>query len=368
MAIERRGQAWHVRVYNRTTRKRDWIDAFRDEDYGGKKQSLLAAQKAEIEAKDNPIAQGRETCESFALRWTTDYCTTSRSGSPRWGEKTIRDMNGALKPFIASFGPRRLNSLSIPEARSWAQGQPAGYTKVVRTMLNDAVRDGLIQSNPFSNLRLEQSRGRADIIVLTEPEVEGLCDLALEVWPEFGLTFAAMIATAAYTAIRPGELFALKPENIRPADMELDVMRSYNGVELKLPKNGKPREGIILPPQASARIEQMPRKLNATWLFETPRGGRFRKSKLSYYWDPVRRAAGRDGMDWYELRHAGCTLLIERGNDPQDVAWQMGHGDSDLVEKLYGHPRDEWRRERIKRTFREPAPLEAVRERKAENG
>jgi hypothetical protein len=40
--------------------------------------------------------------------------------------------------------------------------------RVVRAMFNDAISDGIHPGpNPFANLRLEQSRGRKDLIALT---------------------------------------------------------------------------------------------------------------------------------------------------------------------------------------------------------
>ena len=47
-------------------------------------------------------------------------------------------------------------------------------------MFNDAINDGLHPGpNPFANLRLEQSRGRKDLIALTEDELHELADAAL---------------------------------------------------------------------------------------------------------------------------------------------------------------------------------------------
>jgi integrase len=350
--IVKRGGRYGARIYDPASKSYRWLWSFDSHD---------EALRAKLDAKQSPARLGTETCEQFADRWIRDFNRSTRDGSPRWGEKTIRDMRGALKPFKRAFGPRPLRTLTTPDVRSWAASQPYKYAAVARTMFSDAVLDGLVATNPFANLRLERSRGRKDIIVLTEPEIEALCDTALEVWPEYGSTVAAMIATAAYTGIRPGELFALEPRDIRISDCELDVRRSYNDVEFKAPKNGRERLGIVLPPQAGERLARMPRSLHGEFLFVPPRGQHFRKSTLYYYWGPVRIAAKRQGMDWYDMRHAAATLLLERGVEPEDVAWQLGHTDAgDLVRQLYGEPHrpDAGRRERIKRAFgQNVAPL-----------
>jgi hypothetical protein len=46
-------------------------------------------------------------------------------------------------------------------------------------MLGDAMRDGLIEINPFAELRLPGSRGRKDLVALTEAELVALADVAL---------------------------------------------------------------------------------------------------------------------------------------------------------------------------------------------
>ncbi|MBA2579304.1 MAG: hypothetical protein H0V03_00395 [Thermoleophilaceae bacterium] len=60
----------------------------------------------------------------------------------------------ALKAFAKDFVGVRLFDIDRPRARAWALEQPKGNVYVVRSMFSDAVRDGLCQSNPFSQLRL----------------------------------------------------------------------------------------------------------------------------------------------------------------------------------------------------------------------
>lgn len=366
MSVQKRGGSYNVRVWRNG--RHEWIGSFSTRTHGSASDALLAAREAEIKAKKSTAGTRRETVESFAGRWIESYNKTTKRGKPRWGLKTQEGLRTALKPFVASFGPRRLHELTTPEVRSWAASQPLSYVQRMRNMFNDAMRDGLIDRNPFAALRLEHSRGRRDFAVLTEPQIAELCRVAEEVWPEFGTTFSAMIATAAYTGIRPGEMFALQPCDVNIEACELHVRRSYNSVEIKLPKNGQTRR-IVLPPPAGERIARMPRKLTAEWLFETPRGGIFRKSKLDFYFRPVRVTFGRADFPFYGLRHTAATLLLERGMTPELVAFQLGHTDGGkLIRTLYGHPDEDRMRRQLKDAFRNPPALSATRERKAAEG
>ena len=58
--------------------------------------------------------------------------------------------------------------------------------------------------NPFANLRLEQSRGRKDLIALTVAELDELAETALRVHGDFGPAFRAMILFSAYVGLRRG--------------------------------------------------------------------------------------------------------------------------------------------------------------------
>ena len=124
-------------------------------------------------------------------------------------------------------------------------------------MFNDAINDGLHPGpNPFANLRLEQSRGRKDLIALTEDELDELAEHALAVHGEFGPTFRAMILFAAYVGLRPGELFAL--ERARRWPRRGAIRQNLDGTgTIKSPKNGRERV-VTLPPPAREALLDVP--------------------------------------------------------------------------------------------------------------
>jgi integrase len=222
-------------------------------------------------------------------------------------------------------------------------------------MWEDARRDGVCQGNPWSNLRLRQSRGRKDIVALTESDVHELADVAQAAHGTYGLEARAMILVLAYTGVRPGELCALRWDDLDAGERELYVRRSLDvtGGE-KLPKNGKQRI-VTVPPTALTAVSAIPRLLTNDYIFHTVQGRRLSKSSLWYAWRPVRiawTASGHRDLDLYELRHAAATMLLERGVAHADVAVQLGHEDGGaLVMARYGHPSRDSARRRLKMAF-----------------
>jgi integrase len=327
----KRGKGYGVRVY--AAGRQDWVGTYR---------TLQEAREAEREAHARRQPRASESCGSFARRWVEDY--------PRGAAATKRTYRYALRAFARDFDKVRLRDVDRPMAREWALRQPKANVFVVRSMFGDALRDGLCTINPFSDLRLEQSRGRKDIVALTESELQELAGHAREVHGEYGATFAAMIIFAGYVGLRPAELFALEHVDVTAGRVHVRQSLDATG-QLKLPKNGRTRE-VVLPPPARDALRSMPRRVDTPLAFTTKRGKRFTKPALNLYWAPVRAAFGRPRMHFYELRHFCATHLLELGCSHADVAVQLGHTDGGkLVMSTYGHPSEAAARERLARAF-----------------
>lgn len=332
--IVKRGASYGVSVYDPALKRKRWVGTFR---------TKAEARVAEREASRRRHVGSRMTCGEFAARWLAEY--------PRKAGATRRSYRYALQAFSREFARVRLAELDRVTARGWALQHPQSNVRVVRTMFNDAINDGLHPGpNPFANLRLEQSRGRKDLIALTVAELDELAETTLRVHGEFGPVFRAMIVFSAYVGLRPGELFALERSDVGREEVQIRQSLDGTGV-LKAPKNDQERV-VVLPPRAREALKDVPAWLDLPWLFVTPRGRRFAKSSLYYYWNPVRAAFGRPGMDYYELRHFCATHLLELGVSHADVAVQLGHTDGGaLVMSTYGHPSEDAARERLKQAY-----------------
>lgn len=348
--IRKRGNGYAVRIWDPATKHQRWVGT-----YG----TLKEARAAEATARIGPRAHGSMTVEEWAAVWQRDYA--------RQAAHTRQTYAYACQRIVSSVGERRLGEISRPEAKRLANTWARNTTRVARTMWADALRDGLCDLNPFTNLRLETPKGRKDITALTEPEIEQLAAIAREQLGDSGEEAAAMILFAAYTGLRPGELATLRWSDLDIVNRRAVISRALDGQGgIKPPKNGQPRE-IVLPPQALRAFSMLARPLDDKEpVFRTRRGRRFTKGTLAYLWRPIAaawRAHGGRDIDLYELRHACATLLLERGLAPADVAEQLGHTDGGrLVQILYGHPDADRARDRIDLAFAadEPPAVDSV--------
>ena len=57
--------------------------------------------------------------------------------------------------------------------------------------------------------------------------------------------------------------------------------------------------------------------------------------------EPARDAAGlHESLTFHQLRHAAASRLIASGLDDELIADQLGHGDTNLTRRIYGHVYD----------------------------
>jgi integrase len=315
-----------ARVYDPLTRGQRHLGTF---------DTKGLAQEAERRALESRRRGGfrDERVEEFVARWTTDY--------PRPRESTNVFNAERVKSFGEDFKGRTLRSIGRQEAREWALLNK-GKLGPVRAMFSDAAADGLCDINPFANLRIPRSRGRKDIVPITTVQLDRLVEKAGEVWEkdDWGLNvFGPMILVAAYTGIRPGEMFALKWADVDIEGKRLWVRAAVDRTgRITRPKNDEHRQ-IALPPPAGEALKRVPKEvLEDGRVFFSGRGAPFVQPRLHYYWGPVKAAAGLANMDFYELRHFCGSYLASRGVSPRQIAKQLGHQDGGrLAMSLYIH-------------------------------
>lgn len=345
MSIRWRNGRPIVEVYSAKERRKVHVKAA---DFGmkpppaGTSKRELTRWALELEEKALDAKPKEETCDSFAERWPQDF--------PRADEVTAIKNAEAVRKFGKDFEGRPLRSITREEARKWARENEWRRAKV-RAMFNDALEEGLVDENPFANLKLPSSRGRKDIIPLTYEEVMLLGQTALEVHGSYGPEFRAMILFAAFTAMRPGEIFAAR-HSLLSGDL-YDLRRQYSTVLKREKEPKKDSTGVIyVPKEAREAVASLPRRLGDDVIFRTKTGCRFNTGTLHYVWDPVRRAfvaqlpthhhlrEREEPLDFYELRHFGASYMLNvLGFEPWVIAKQLRHSDGGVrVVQLYGHP------------------------------
>jgi integrase len=170
-----------------------------------------------------------------------------------------------------------------------------------------------------------------------------------------------MVATAAYSGLRWGELTALTIAQIDPAARVIAVDRKVIEVAghlyLEAPKNRKRRQtiypcstpaGYPLAGRLAARLEQARAEQDAGTnplglVFPSPRGRYWRSSNFdrrvlapAYQAAGWRDASGNGDWTWHSLRHVFCTTALFTWKlDPTDVSRMAGHANYRITLDMY---------------------------------
>lgn len=331
MTVFKRGTKWVCQVYDPALGRSRQIGTY-------KKQR--DARLAEADAMRRVTAGGTETVSSFQARWTRDYPRPKASTNQHNTERTTR--------FASQYGRRRLDSITVEEARAWVLKRP-GDLSALRAMFTDARRDGKITINPFSGLGVTR-KSKRDVKPdwLTSTQVHDLAECARQAHGDvYGQVMASIVLFAAYTGVRPGELFALELGDLDGTNLHIRRAADSKTRTITTPKNGHGRT-IVFPRPARDAVDACPRFEDQQTVFTAPRGGQLWAPHFSWLWNPVRVLFGRPTMAFYELRHFCATHLLDLGLSPSDVAYQLGHTDNGkLVMSTYGHPSERAARARI---------------------
>jgi integrase len=343
MAIVKRSKRYGVVIYERGRRR--WVGT-----YGSHREASEAEAQAVLERH---LPDGSLTVEAFAQTWLERYPRPKRSTEVLYAQQ--------IKAFARQYGQWKLRDLTRSEMRRWAIAN-IGSVGTARAMLGDAFRDGLVPSNPLAEMRLPTSRGRRDLIALTEQEVFELVAVAEKTHGRYGeLVYGPMVQTAAYTGLRPGELHGLRWEDVDLVRETIRVERQFSpkANAFTTPKNGLSRE-VYLTPVAAEALRRVPRT-TCREIFTTKNGKHFSGRVSHYYWDPVRAAFGQPELDFYTLRHYFGSMLARMGVNAPEIARAMGHVDGGkLALQRYIHITESESRERIKQAFSGRPQLKVV--------
>lgn len=307
---------------------------------GGPWDSKSHAKEAERRYRDKLRSRrSAETCASWAERWLEEW--------PRPQASTRRQYADAAKRFAKEFGPTPLGDVERLSARTWALTQPRQISRVIGTMYEDARNVGIVETNPFANLRLPATERPGEITAPTMEEYRALLN-GCTVLGGYGAEFRALIQFSAWTGMRAGEVQALRWQDVGETTIRVAGTRKRDG-SIGRPKNGRERT-IAYPPPARV-LDTVPGRPDE-FVFHSPRGKPLVQGSHHYSWRTVRAHADLTHIRWHDLRHFAATRLLEMGLDHFAVSVQLGHTDGgQLVMERYGHPSEDAARRRLLAAF-----------------
>lgn len=243
-----------------------------------------------------------------------------------------------------TLGHRPLDSVRPSDVQAWVKGLSAVLApstvsvvhRLVSGIFRAAVADRKIASSPCAGTRLPR-REQVRVEPLTTEVVMALQDAV-------PARYAALVALAAGTGMRQGEVFGLTLDRVDFLRRRVVVDR-----QLILIPGSEPRMG---PPKTPASVRTIPlpdvvltalAEHVATYavdpdalIFTAEDGRAIRRTRFSDVWRAAAATAGTTG-GMHALRHYYASLLIRHGESVKTVQARLGHASASETLDTYAH-------------------------------
>jgi integrase len=258
--------------------------------------------------------------------------------------KSFGVTEGNVKRSLAPvFGHKALNAITVRDVNRWigikrATLKAATVQRELNTLtaiLNDAVRNGLIERNPATfadKIRGVEARQRFvtdnewQTILSTCERIEKQQHEGKQQAPHRIRGWLRHYVEWAYNSgMRRSEILALRWDNVRVVSEDHMVIEVLNS------KNDKSRF-VSCTPDMKAIVDALrllPRMDGDDRLF--PLSLSTLKRSLAELW----KATGLNDVRLHDLRRSHATILMSKGIDPRTIAGRLGHSGTAMLAKHY---------------------------------
>ncbi len=258
---------------------------------------------------------------------------------PRWGKVRLgRITRMDVDRWIAELSE---DGQSVrTKGGSLSPGTVEKIYQVFRKIIVAAFDEGRIARSPCPEHPPIPRKKRKVVRFLDEDQV---VDLAGRI----AAPYEAMIYVGAYGGFRIGELCALRVDDINRDRGTIRVDEGLTDVGGVVAfEDPKTERAFRTVPMADLALEHLHTHLDTrvdtgdvrSLLFTAPGGGILRPTNWrSRFFNPAVKAAKLEPLTPHDLRHTAASLFISAGANPWMLAEVLGHTDTRMIDRVYGH-------------------------------
>ena len=208
---------------------------------------------------------------------------------------------------------------------------------ILKAALNHAHREGKCASDDaWRTVRAFREVDAARMRYLSDDEARRLTNACPS-------DFRALVTTALLTGCRYGELAAMRSD---------DFNSDAGTIRVRTSKSGKPRHVVLTQEGRDFVAGLAAGKPGSAHLFSRANGKPWAKSEQQRPLAAACAAARIEpAVNFHGLRHTYASRLAMRGVPLAVIAAQLGHSDTRMVEKHYGHMSPSYLAETVRAAF-----------------
>lgn len=256
--------------------------------------------------------------------------------------RTVELYQGLLAhQILPYFGDVELGKLSTGSIRNWyatllntglAQSTVAKAYRLLRTIYNSAIEDGLVKINPCSI----KGAGIAKSPERPIASIEEVFLLADAIESKYRLT----ILLATFGGLRLGEILALKRQSFDLVNLSVNVCCQLQELSdgryyVEKPKTEAGSRTVMLPKFMEAEINRHLENYVSfgcdSLIFTTGSDTPLRRGVLFRAWKSSRAKVGMEHLHFHDLRHTGNTFAASTGASTAELMARMGHSSSEAA-------------------------------------
>jgi integrase len=319
-----------------------------------------------FEGKDVPL--GEDETQAFR-KWSAMVEAGRMLGDPQMKlfvlvNAFLNDQDGLLSPERLSLVEFYLSQLSASHGNtlaseltkgdvvrwvnsrdSWGEWAKHDAIACAKRMFNWAVDAGHMQRNPLKGLSNPEPASRQR--VLTQDEHQRLVQASRES-KQNGEAFALYLI-ASRCGARPQQIRTVTASHVVGSSWVFENHKTRK-------KTGKPLV-VYLHPCLATLCSMLRRKYPEGPLFRQDNGAPWTKDVAGRKFKRLREKLGIDSdVVLYSYRHTFATDALEAGNSEHIVAKLLGHTDTRMVSRVYGHVDGSHMIEAVARMFKREHP------------
>ncbi|MCK5294436.1 MAG: site-specific integrase [Arcobacteraceae bacterium] len=243
------------------------------------------------------------------------------------------------KHVIPVFGNRKLDTIKASELAIWqnnllkklAPKTVSAMRVIFYTVFDDALRDELINKNPFNIVKAPSTQPIRKINPFTKDEI-------FKILPNIQISMRCYFAIGFFAGLRAGEMMALRLTDIDLDNKIIKVTKSRNkGVESSPKTKSSYREVDILDVLLPYLEEHLKVYSNNDYMFQRKNNQPFNSSCYisDIYWTKVLKTVKFEYRNMHQMRHTFASLMIASGEDILWVSSMLGHKNSGITLSVY---------------------------------